>query len=78
MNNNTTITAAAIIATVNAVIRTQGGYREKAILEAPHEYQRGETWNASHKVVNVVETTPEADGYCSGCAVDIVTRSIVG
>lgn len=77
MNNNT-ITAAAIIAAVNNIIKTQGGYREKAVLEAPHEYQRGETWNASHKVVNVIETAPDIDGYCAGCAVDIVTRSIVG
>lgn len=75
---NTIITAAAIIAAVNRIIRTQGGYREKAVLEAPHEYQRGETWNASHKVVNVIETAPDIDGYCAGCAVDIVTRSIVG
>lgn len=72
------ITAAAVIAAVINIIKTQGGYREKAILKAPHEYQCSATWNASHKVVNVIETAPDIDGYCAGFAVDIVTRSIVG
>lgn len=76
MDNN--ITAAAIIATVNRIIRTQGGYREKDLLTIPHTYERAETWNAAHKVVNVLEVTPDADGYRAGCAVDIVTRAIVG
>ena len=75
---NTTITAATIIAAVNRIIRTQGGYREKDLLTIPHTYERAETWNTAHKVVNVLEATPDADGYRAGCAVDIVTRSIVG
>lgn len=71
MNNN-------IIAIVNRVIRNKGGYREKDILKHSHVYERGETWNAEHKVVNVLDAIPDSDGYRSGCAVDIVTRSIVG
>ena len=63
---------------VDRIIRTQGGYREKDLLTIPHTYERAETWNAAHKVVNVLEATPDADGYRAGCAVDIVTRAIVG
>jgi len=65
-------------ATVAGIIRRQGGYRERDLLTRPHEMTHGETWNAEHKVVYVIETTPGPDGYRAGCAVDIVTRSIVG
>jgi hypothetical protein len=75
MNN---IITAAIMATVNRIISTQGGYREKHILTIPHEYQRGETWNEEHKVVYVLNKAREIDGYRPGCAVDIVIRAIVG
>ena len=73
-----TVATATEAATVAGIIRRQGGYRERIILLAPHEMTHGETWNAAHKVVYVTETTPGPDGYCAGCAVDIVTRSIVG
>lgn len=75
MNNTVT---AAIMATVNRIISAQGGYREKHLLMIPHEYQRGETWNEEHKVVYVLNKARELDGYRPGCAVDIVTRAIVG
>ena len=71
------ITPAERIQACNIIIRL-GGYRERDLLTRPHEITRGETWNAEHKVVNVTETTPDPDGYCAGCAVDLVTRSIVG
>jgi len=77
MDNNI-ITSAAIIATVDSIIRQQGGYREKSLLTAPREYRRAETWNNDHRVIEVIETTPDIDGYCHGCDVDIVTKSIVG
>ena len=65
-------------ATVAGIIRRQGGYRERIILLAPHTMTHGETWNAAHKVVNVLESKPGPDGYRAGCAVDIVTHAIVG
>ena len=67
-----------IVNQVNRIIRTQGGYREKDLLNRPHTYECGETWNAEHKVVNVLRIKPDCDGYRAGCAVDIVTGSIVG
>ena len=75
MNNNITATQAA---SVRAIIRLHGGYRERDILNHPHTVERGETWNTDHKVVNVLEVEPQADGYRAGFAVDLVTRSIVG
>ena len=73
-----TVATATEAATVAGIIRRQGGYRERIILLAPHTMTHGETWNAEHKVVNVLESKPGPDGYRAGCAVDIVTRSIVG
>lgn len=70
--------AAMHAATVRGIIRRQGGYRERDILNHPHTVERGETWNEAHKVVEILSTMPEPDGYRPGCAVDLVTRSIVG
>ena len=64
-------------ATARGIIRRKGGYRERDILNHPHTIERG-TWTTEHKVVEILETTPDPDGYRAGCAVDIVTRSIVG
>lgn len=70
--------AAMHAATAAGIIRRKGGYRERDILNHPHTVTRGETWNEAHKVVEILATTPDPDGYRPGCAVDIVTRSIVG
>lgn len=75
MNNNITATHAA---SVRAIIRLHGGYRERDILNHPHTMERGETWNKDHKVVNVLEVAADIDGYRAGCAVDITSCSIVG
>lgn len=69
--------AAIHAATVAGIIRRKGGYRERDILNHPHTIERG-TWTTDHKVVEILATTPDPDGYRAGCAVDIVTRSIVG
>ena len=63
---------------IREVVKTQGGYRERAIMDAPHTVERAETWNTAHKVVNVLEVAADIDGYRAGFAVDLVTRSIVG
>lgn len=64
-------------ATAAGIIRRKGGYRERDLLNHPHTIKRG-TWTTEHKVVEIIATTPDPDGYRPGCAVDIVTRSIVG
>ena len=78
MKDFTTAEKAMHGATVAGIVRRHGGYREKDILRNPHTVERGETWNTDHKVVNVLEVEPQADGYRAGFAVDLVTRSIVG
>lgn len=64
---------------VRVIVEKHGGYRETGILAHPHTITRDPvTWNTDHKVVNIVATTPEADGYCPGFAVDLVTGTICG
>ena len=73
----TTAEAAMHAATARGIIRRKGGYRERDIINHPHTIERG-TWTTEHKVVEILATTPDPDGYLPGCAVDIVTRAIVG
>lgn len=63
---------------VSTIVRRESGYREREIWNKPHTMEQGGTWNEAHKVVNVLATEPDEDGYFSGFAVDIVTRSICG
>lgn len=63
--------------TARGIIRRRGGYRERDIMNHPHTIGRG-TWTTEHKVVEILATEADADGYRPGCAVDLVTRSIVG
>ena len=61
-----------------SVIKSIGGYREKSILGSKTiEYRQSETWNAEHKVVEVLGDK-EPDGRRCKCEVDIVTRKITG
>lgn len=73
----TPVEAAQHAATAAGIIRRKGGYRERDIINHPHTVERG-TWTTEHKVVEILATTPDPDGYRPGCAVDIVTRAIVG
>lgn len=63
---------------IKSIIHRHGGYREKDVLAHPHIIEESETWNKDHKVLNVLESEPDLDGYRNGFAVDIVTMSIVG
>lgn len=63
---------------ISAIVRREGGYREREIWKKPHTMEQSETWNKLHKVVNILVTEPEEDGYFPGFAVDLVTRSICG
>ena len=61
-----------------SVIKSAGGNREKCILYSDHvEFRKGETWNAEHKVVEILGDR-EPDGHRYGCEVDVVTRKITG
>ena len=63
---------------VKMIVKKYGGYREKEILRHSHTIERAETWNEFHKVLNVLDVVPDADGYFPGFQVDIVTMSICG
>ena len=64
---------------VHAIVKRCGGDRERDILRLTYSvYPDPETWNADHKVVNVISRTADEDGYRPGFAVDLVTRSICG
>lgn len=63
---------------ISAIVRREGGCREREIWKKPHIMERSETWNNLHKVVNVLATESKEDGYFPGFAVDLVTRSICG
>lgn len=65
-------------AEVKRIVSRFGGFRERDILSRPHTIEQGETWNAEHKVLEVLEAVPGADGYRSGFAVDLVKKSICG
>lgn len=63
---------------ISAIVRREGGYREREIWNKPYIMEQSETWNKAHKVVNVLAMEPDEDGYFPGFAVDLVTRSICG
>lgn len=63
---------------VKIIVKKCGGYREKEIMRHSHTIERTGTWNASHKVLNILDAAPEADGYFPGFQIDIVTMSICG
>ena len=63
---------------VKIIVKKYGGYREKEIMNHSDTIERAGTWNAEHKVLNVLDAVPDADGYRPGFQVDIVTMSICG
>lgn len=62
----------------NRIVMKHGGFREKDILNNPYEITRSETWNDRHKVIDIIATVPEQDGYHAGFQIDLVTKSICG
>lgn len=63
---------------IKNIVRTQGAFREKEILKNGFTVEKTETWNKSHKVLNVLSNVTESDGYNNGFQVDIATFSICG
>lgn len=64
--------------TIKRIVKQQGGYREKEVMQHPYTVEKSETWNADHKVVNVLSVVKDADGYRGGFQIDLVTGSICG
>lgn len=60
------------------VIATHGSERERDIIRKGAFMAKGETWNDDHKVVEILRTKANPDGYFPGFQIDIVTRSICG
>lgn len=63
---------------VTKIVNRFGGFREREILRNPHTIEIAGTWNNEHKVLNVCELNPDADGYRNGFQVDLITMSICG
>ncbi len=62
---------------IKEIVNRCGGYREKEIYKNCF-FDKTETWNNDHKVINVLNVLPDADGYRDGFAVDLVTGDICG
>lgn len=60
------------------VIATKGGDREREIVRNGAFMATGTTWNEEHKVIEILRTKADPDGYFPGFQIDIVTRSICG
>lgn len=63
---------------IKNLVQRFGGCREKSILQNPHEAVKTETWNASRKVVDILEANPDIDGHRNGFSVDLITMTICG
>jgi hypothetical protein len=60
------------------VIATKGSAREKELVRNGAFMAKGSTWNDEHKVIEILSTKSDPDGYFPGFQIDIVTRSICG
>lgn len=61
---------------VKNIVRKSGGYREKDIMKNPYIIRKSETWNSSHKVLNIIEKNTL--DHKNGFSVDLVTMKICG
>ncbi len=61
---------------IKKIVRKSGGYREKDIIKKPYIIKKSETWNGSHKVLNIIEKN--ALDHKNGFSVDLVTMRICG
>lgn len=61
---------------VKNIVKKSGGYRGKDILKNPYIISKTETWNSSHKVLNIIENNTH--DHKNGFSVDIVTKRICG
>ena len=61
---------------IKNIVKNSGGFREKDIMRKPYIIRKTETWNGSHKVLNIIEKN--ALDHKNGFSVDIVTMRICG
>lgn len=61
---------------IKNIVKKYGGFREKDILKNPYVIRKTETWNSSHKVLNIIEKN--ALDHKNGFSVDLVTMEICG
>ena len=61
---------------IKKIVKKYGGYREKDIINNPYIIRKTETWNGSHKVLNIIEKN-KLD-HKNGFSVDLVTMRICG
>lgn len=61
---------------IKNIVKKSGGFREKDIVKNPYIIKKTETWNNSHKVLNIIEKN--ALDHKNGFSVDIVTMRICG
>ena len=59
---------------IKSIVKKYGGYREQSILKSPYIIRKAETWNDSHKVLDINNTLDHKKGF----SVDIVTNEICG
>lgn len=48
---------------VKMIVKKYGGYREKEIMRHSHTIERTGTWNANHKVLNILDAVPDVDKH---------------
>ena len=61
---------------IKNIVKKHGGFREKDIMKNPYIIRKTETWNNSHKVLNIIEKNTH--DHKNGFSVDLVTRKICG
>ena len=61
---------------IKNIVKKHGGYREKDIMNNPYIIKKTETWNGSHKVLNIIEKNTH--DHKNGFSVDLVTNKICG
>lgn len=62
---------------IRNIVKKCGGFREKDIINNPYIIRKTETWNNSHKVLNIIETNTH-DNHNNSFSVDLVTMRICG
>ena len=61
---------------IKNIVKKHGGFREKYIIKNPYIIRKTETWNSSHKVINIIENNTL--DHKNGFSVDLVTNKICG
>lgn len=61
---------------IKNIVKKYGGFREKDIMKNPYIIRKAETWNVSHKVLNIIENNTL--DHKNGFSVDLVTKKICG